>query len=160
MKALLIYDSVFGNTGKIAKAIETGVAKQGEIVSCPIAKATIDLLANIDLLIVGSPTRGFRPTEPLKAFLNQLTSAQLSSVNVATFDTRIDLKTIKSGFFRFVVNKGGYAADGMAKQFRKMGAKSVLTAEGFLVTGEEGPLKDGELERAEEWGQKLVGMLV
>jgi len=156
MKALIIYDSVFGNTGKIAKSIEAGIASQNEVVALSITEATIERLNNIDLLVIGSPTRGFRPTEPVKAFLNQISSTQLSNINVATFDTRIDLKTIKSGFFRFVVNKGGYAADGMAKQFKKMGAKSVVAAEGFLVMGEEGPLKDGELERAEKWGAALI----
>ncbi len=156
MRTLLIYDSVFGNTGKIAKSIETGIAQHCDIVSCSIANATIEQLTNVDLLVIGSPTRGFRPTEPMKAFLAKIAPELIANIHVATFDTRIDLKTIKSGFFRFVVNKGGYAADGMKKQFKKMGAKSIVAAEGFLVTGEEGPLKEGELERAENWGKQLV----
>jgi flavodoxin len=156
MKALIIYDSVFGNTQKIANAIEAGISADCEVVSSSIENATIDQLMGIDLLVIGSPTRGFRPTEPMKGFLAKISTELIAEIQVATFDTRIDLLTIKSGFLRFVVNKGGYAADGMAKQFKKMGAKSVLAAEGFLVTGEEGPLKEGELERAEKWGLQLA----
>jgi hypothetical protein len=74
---------------------------------------------------------------------------------VAVFDTRIALETIKSKVFRFMVNTGGYAASTMAKQLAKKHASVIASPEGFLVTGEEGPLKEGELERAAEWGRQL-----
>jgi hypothetical protein len=72
-------------------------------------------------------------------------------VRVAAFDTRIVLETIDSKALRFLVDKGGYAASTIAKTLEKKGGKLTAPPEGFFVTGEQGPLKDGELERAADW---------
>jgi hypothetical protein len=53
------------------------------------------------------------------------------------------------------VDKGGYAASTIAKTLEKKGGKLAVPAEGFFVTGEQGPLKDGELERAAAWARKV-----
>jgi hypothetical protein len=57
---------------------------------------------------------------------------------------------------RFIVNTGGYAASTIAKALKKKGANLIAAPEGFLVTGEQGPLKDGELDRAAEWAKQIV----
>lgn len=72
-------------------------------------------------------------------------------MRVAAFDTRIVLETIDSKALRFLVDKGGYAANTIAKTLEKKGGKPTAPPEGFFVTGEQGPLKDGELERATDW---------
>ena len=74
---------------------------------------------------------------------------------LAAFDIRILLNTIDSAAFRFFVDKGGYAANAMAKALLKNGGNLRVLPEGFLVTGEQGPLKEGELERAAEWAKQL-----
>jgi hypothetical protein len=107
-------------------------------------------------LVIGSPTRGFRPTEGISQLLNALAKDQLVGVGVAAFDTRIDLTTIDSSVFRFIVDKGGYAANTIAKSLEKKGGNLLASPEGFLVTGEQGPLKDGELERATAWAGQIV----
>ncbi len=63
MKALLIYDSVFGNTEKIARAIADGLAAQASVETLRPEQVDPEQLTGWDLLVVGSPTRGFRPTE-------------------------------------------------------------------------------------------------
>lgn len=160
MNALIIYDSVFGNTGEVARTIGDTVlaelASQGETHTISVGEVTQDQLLACDLLIVGSPTRSFRPTSEISNLLKSLHKNQLSGVWVAAFDTRICLDTIDSSALRFIVDKGGYAASTIAKSLQKKGGHLVADPEGFLVTGEEGPLKDGELKRATNWTKELV----
>lgn len=157
MKAIVIYDSVFGNTRQIAEAIGKGLAKGAEVEICQISDTRPERLKGLDFLVVGSPTRGFRPTPAVAKLLKDLPVGSLRNIKVAAFDTRVKLSDIKSGFFRFIVDKGGYAASMIAKQLQKKGGNLVVPPEGFYVSGEEGPLKDGELERAEKWGMSVAG---
>jgi len=160
MKALIIYDSVFGNTGKVAQAIGQAIVNalgsQGESQTLPVAQVTVDQLNGLNLVIVGSPTRSFRPTGSITKLLKSLHRKQLSGVSVAAFDTRFCLETIDSSSLRFIVDKGGYAASRIAKSLQKKGGELVLGPEGFLVTGEEGPLKEGELDRATRWANQVL----
>jgi flavodoxin len=151
MKTMVIYDSFFGNTEKVAQSIATALDTQ----AIPVNQADAGQLRDLDLLVVGSPTRGFRPTEGVSKLLNGLPKNYLAGVRVAAFDTRIVLETIDSKALRFLVNKGGYAANTIAKTLEKKGGQLAAPSEGFFVTGEQGPLKGGELERAAEWAGKF-----
>jgi len=151
MNALVIYDSVFGNTEKIAQAIAAALGTQ----AIPVSQADAGQLTGLDLLVVGSPTRGFRPTEGISKLLNGLSKNHLIGMRVAAFDTRIVLEEIDSKALRFLVDKGGYAASTIAKTLAKKGGQLAAPGEGFYVTGEQGPLKDGELERAAAWVRKV-----
>ncbi len=152
MNALVIYDSVFGNTEKIALAIAAELGTRAVTVD----RVNLKELHDLDLLVVGSPTRRFSPTESINKLLNDLPKNHLVGVSVAAFDTRIALETIDSKAFRFIVDKGGYAAKSIAKALEKKGGRLVAQGEGFFVTDEQGPLKDGELERAADWASRLV----
>jgi len=156
MKGLVVYDSVFGNTEKIAQAIGAVLAEQGSVQTLAVGKMTADSMSGLDILLVGSPTRGFRPTEAVSKFLNSIPKNSLTGIRVAAFDTRLWLDTIDSKALRFVVDKGGYAANSIAKSLVKKGGQLAAPPEGFLVTGEQGPLKDGELDRASAWGRKFL----
>ena len=150
MKTLVIYDSVFGNTEKIAQAIAAAL----DIQVIPVSQADSGQLRGLDLLVVGSPTRGFRPTEGISKLFNGLPKNHLAGARVAAFDTRIVLETIDSKALRCLVDKGGYAANTIAKILVKRGGVLAVPAEGFFVIGEQGPLREGELERAAAWIQK------
>lgn len=160
MKVLIIYDSVFGNTEKVARAIGEAIgaalSPQGNVETLPVSQVTTDKIRGLDLLIVGSPTRSFRPTPAVSKLLNVLPKNHLAGIQVAAFDTRIWLDTIDSSVFRFVVNKGGYAANTIATVLKKNGGNLLAPPEGFLVTGEQGPLKEGELERVANWAVQLL----
>ncbi|HTP10042.1 MAG TPA: nitric oxide synthase [Anaerolineae bacterium] len=147
MISLVIYDSIFGNTAKVAQTMSAALQTS----ALPISQVTLDMLHGLDLLIVGSPTRSFRPTPSISRFLKSLPQDQLAGIQVTAFDTRIWLNTIDSAVFRFLVDKSGYAANTMASMLKKKGGTLAVPPEGFLVTGEQGPLKNGELERAAEW---------
>lgn len=156
MKSLVIYDSVFGNTEMVAKAIGAALEPSGAVETLPVGQATAEKMRGLDILIVGSPTRGFRPTEDLAKLLEALPKDHLRGVRVAAFDTRMVLELIDSAAVRFMVSKGGYAAGRIAKTLEKKGGKPAVPPEGFFVNGEKGPLKDGELERAAGWARGIV----
>ncbi len=155
MKALVIYDSVFGNTEKIARAIGEGLGVgEGGVVR--VEQASVEKLVGLDLLVVGSPTRGFSATPAVKQFLNGIPAGSLGGMRVAAFDTRISTAPGKvPGFLRLLVRIFGYAAEPIHKVLLRAGGKSAAVPAGFLVEASEGPLSPGELERAAAWGKAL-----
>lgn len=138
MKTLVIYDSQYGNTQKVAQMIAETVKDQAQ----PVKEVNPADLQHYDLLIIGSPTHGGWYTEGIKELLQN--SAALKGTKVAVFDTR----TKKSIF--------GFAAPRMARRLEKIGAHLAASPEGFIVLGIEGPLMEGELERASGWVRTLV----
>jgi flavodoxin len=155
MKTLVIYDSTFGNTAQIAQVIGTALGSQEEIAVHQVATVRPEQLREVKLLVVGSPTQGFRPTAAVTKFVKEAADVGLKGVKVAAFDTRISTSDIKSFLLRFIIDKGGYAAQRIAKQLNQCGAELVVPPEGFYVEGKEGPLKAGEHERAAEWAEHI-----
>ena len=156
MKVLIVYDSVFGNTEQIAHAISDSLGSKENVETLRVNDVRIEKITGLDLLIVGSPTRGFRPTQAITNFLKRISTNGLNGVRVAAFDTRLLLSSIDSSVLRFIVKTGGYAAKSIANRLKKNGGNLTVPPEGFLVTGEEGPLKDGELERAADWAKIAI----
>jgi hypothetical protein len=87
--------------------------------------------------------------------LKAIEGNSLVGVKVAAFDTRIASGDIKSPVLRLMVNFGGYAAKKIADSLTKKGGSLVTAPEGFFVKESEGPLTEGELERAAKWAQRL-----
>lgn len=150
---LVVYDSVFGNTEKIALAI-------GEALGDAPVKRVTDVAAsdlqNLEVLIIGSPTRAFRPTPATMNFLKNLPSNAIQRVKAAAFDTRIPFEKVESGFLRFMIKLFGYADKKIAKKLEKAGAYQALKSTGFGVKDTEGPLVDGEIERAKNWASTIL----
>ena len=144
MKTLIVYDSFYGNTEKIARAIGGAIA--GEVKVLRPGEVNPSYLESIDLLIVGSPTQGGRPTKAVQDFLSKLPEAAIKGVSVATFDTRFSTKLV--GIF-------GYAAGKIANSLKTKGGALIFPPEPFFVKGREGPLKEGELERAAGWAKGI-----
>lgn len=150
-KKLVVYDSYFGNTEKIAQAIAEAIGGQAKKVN----SITEQDLADLEVLFAGSPTRAFRPTPAILTFLNDLDPAMMRGVRAAAFDTRIPKDQTDSGFLRFMIGLFGYADKKIAKKLEDSGATLTLGSEGFGVAGTEGPLLEGELARAKSWAQKI-----
>ena len=144
MKALVVFDSTYGNTEKIARAI--GAALTGDVKVQKAGDVNAAELASYDLLVIGSPTYGGRPMPTVADFLGKIPDDAVKGKNVAAFDTRIPTKFAK--LF-------GYAADRIAKSLKDKGANLMVPAEGFFVNGKSGPLKDGEEARAATWAKGL-----
>lgn len=142
MKALIIYDSGYGNTERIAKAI--AVASGGKAVR-PAAVNPAEL-QNVEMLIIGSPTQGGRATLAIQELLAKMPEPALNGMAAAAFDTRLSTKLV--GIF-------GFAAAKIAESLKKKGCNVVVPPQGFFVKGKGGPLKDGELERATRWAERV-----
>jgi flavodoxin len=156
MKALIVYDSVFGNTEKVAQAMGAALAGQAEVALKRVGDVTPVDLAGLDALIAGSPTRKFTSTPAIKAWISALPSSSLKGVKVAAFDTRVDV-TAGPGVLKGFVKVFGYAAEPMAAKLVKKGGAQAMAPEGFIVEGTEGPLREGELEHAGAWAIEILG---
>jgi len=154
MNILIVYDSVYGNTQEIAQAIEQGLQGDHEITLVKGDQAKVEDIEGLDLLIVGSPTHGGWYIESIKSFLKAIPNNGLQNIPAASFDTGSS-KENEGFFIRFIINLFGYASPRIAKALAKKGA-TVIGSETFFVLGTEGPLKEGEVDRARSWAQRLI----
>ncbi len=88
MKSLIIFDSEYGNTEKIAAAISEGIAEEIEAEIMNISKLKLSMLQEIDVLVIGSPTQGGRPTKMMQDFIDRMPEGLLKGKAIAVFDTR------------------------------------------------------------------------
>lgn len=156
MKALVVYDSVFGNTEQVAQAMGQSLAQLGDVETRRVTDVEPKDLTEVDILVVGSPTRGFRPTPATKKLIERIPAGGLDGVRVAAFDTRFSVEDTQSRILRFLVRLFGYAAGPIADRLEKKGGDRVAPPEGFIVEGTEGPLRQGELERATNWARGMA----
>jgi len=154
MKASVIYDSVFGNTEKVAQAI--GAALGDDVPVVKVGDVTPEQVTGLDVLIVGSPTRAFSMTPATKAMIKALPAKGLAGVKVAAFDTRMDIKTVDNKVLTAMAGVFGFAAEPIAKLLKRKGGVEAGEPGGFIVLGTEGPLLEGELERAAAWASQVV----
>jgi flavodoxin len=159
MKTLIVYDSVFGNTEKIAQAIGNSLSSKENVETLRVSDVKPEQLIGLELLIVGSPTRVFKPTKAIMYFLNRIPLNGLKGVKVAAFDTRISTANVSSRLLNILVKLFGYAAKPIAYKLEKKGGSLIIPPEGFFVKDSEGPLKDGELERAADWAKLIMKTL-
>jgi flavodoxin len=150
---IVIYDSFFGNTKLVAEAI--GEALEDATVK-KVSEVSKNDLKGVNILIIGSPTRAFQASPDIKRFLSNLKPGELDGIRAAAFDTRIPQDQIGSGFLRFMINIFGYADKKITKQLLKAGATIAIDSEGFGVKDTEGPLLEGELERARAWAKQIL----
>jgi flavorubredoxin len=146
MKALVIYDTSYGNTSLIAEAIARGLG--ADTTTIEVEKLGPEHFIGVGLLVVGSPTQGGRPTVSIQEWLSAL---PVQAIRAAAFDTRL-----RGGWLqRAALDMIGYAAPRIANVLRKKGCTVVDEPQGFVVAAGEGPLAAGELERAAAWGATL-----
>jgi flavodoxin len=140
MKAVVIYDSNFGNTKILAESIAKQIGAQIHSVN----DITQNDLIGLDLLIVGSPINAWHPTAKITGFLSSLNPSSLSKVKAAAFDTRIKI---------FI---SGNAAKKISRRLQEKGATIITEPRGFYVKDKEGPLSDGEIENAKQWAKDII----
>lgn len=152
MSILIVYDSIFGNTGQIARAMAEALAQTGPVKLASVQEARDLDPSRYNLLIIGSPTRGFRPTPEIQEFACRSDLPKTAAV----FDTRINLDTINPAPLRWVVQAGGYAAERLHRELADQGCTVIGPPGEFVVEGQEGPLREGELERAADWARDIA----
>ncbi len=146
MKNIVLYDSVYGNTEKIAQTI----AKSISATAIRVSDMNNEDFNDLDLFVVGSPTLGGRATVVLQQFLEQIPAGKLNGVKIATFDTRFCEKDVNFAL-RLLLKTVDYAAPKMDKILISKGGEQLALPMGFIVKEKEGPLISGELEKASKW---------
>jgi len=149
MKAIIIYDSLYGNTEEIANSIAKGIGGEVKVVKVGEAKAAE--AGSYDLMLIGSPTQGGKHTVAMKTFLDSIPEGALKNKSAAAFDTRLTTKLLKVF---------GYAAGRIHDDLKGKGANLVAPAEPFYVSKGKGlALVDGETERATAWGKAIAAKI-
>lgn len=144
MEILVVFGSQYGNTQRIARAIARALSSDHHVRVIPAAAASEISDAGVDLLFVGAPTqmRGLRLLA--KPFLDGLKQRRFAGTAAVAFDTRMDLGPQLLG------------STVISRHLVDAGCRLVTQPESFLVLGLEGPLADGEEERAEAWARAVV----
>ncbi|MDO9590329.1 MAG: flavodoxin domain-containing protein [Microcella sp.] len=165
MRAIVVYESLWGNTEQVARAIAHGLEStmSVEVVD---AESAPDQLEAYDLVVVGGPTHAFSMSRPstregtpkdtpaprvvtrgIREWLGGL-SPVFSSIRAVAFDTKVDAPRLP-----------GSAAKAARHELRARGFDVTAKAETFRVHGYEGPLVDGELDRAAAWARELASQV-
>lgn len=147
MNSLVIHFSKFGNTQKVAEAIAEQLNPAGSSRAIALDDIEISHLQNCDLLVVGSPTHRMNLPEEVRQAFENWPKRCLCSKSVATFDTSYRMSWWLARFT---------AARKLDRRLRKLGGKRIAQPETFHVEGREGPLYDGEIERAQVWAATLA----
>lgn len=157
MKAMVVYDSAFGNTEKVAQAIGQALGSPEDVEVIRVSEVEPERLAGLTYLIVGSPTQKFRPLGTITRFLAGIPDKGLIGIKVAAFDTRMTQANVDQvRILAFFVRIFGYAAKPIAGRLEKKGGELAVPPEGFYVKDTEGPLVEGELERAAAWARQIA----
>jgi flavodoxin I len=146
MNALVIYDSTFGNTEQVARAIADSLGETGSVRLVRVSEAGPLDLEELDLLVLGCPTQRYKPTPAVQAFLESIPRKALRGLPAVAFGTR----------YRKARWLTGSAARAIAKGLQKAGASLILPPESFFVAAREGPLEEGELQRAGDWARAVL----
>ena len=169
MRALVIYESMFGNTRHIAEAIAEGLRWSMPTETVLARDATAADLEDVSVVVVGAPTHGMglsRPrtrdaavmdgvkhpdhlldSDPQKEGVREWLHELQRPVSCfgAAFDTRLDKPKILTGSASRAIHRG----------LRHSGFSTLSEPHSFIVTGMAGPLAPGEIQRAEQWGEAM-----
>lgn len=164
MHALVVYESMWGNTERVARAIASGIAETGTVEVVEVGNAPAEPDVDVSLIVAGGPTHAFSMSKPatrteahhrgapkgsdatgIREWLDALPTGHQAQT-VATFDT-------KSSRVKLLP---GSAARKAGKVAGRHGYARADHAQSFLVADTAGPLLDGELERAAQWGRHLA----
>jgi len=169
MKALVMYESMFGNSERVARAVAAGLEEHGEVVVRDVSSSPAgEIPDDVDLLVAGGPTHAFSMSRPntredairqgagqgiaslgLREWLDGLPS-DLRQLACATFDTRVSRAR----------HLPGSAARSAGRALRRRHGRLVLGPESFYVDDVAGPLGSDELTRAREWGGTVAVTLL
>ena len=161
MKAVVVYESFWGNTAAIARAIAEGLGP--EVRALSTSEASGKAMADVDLIVAGAPVLGFQlPTDGMRENIaaNQIGAPRAPDLSHPSM--RSWLATLPAGHGRFTTFETGLrwspggATSAIARGLETAGYRLLVKGRRFVVKGKFGPLRDGELEKARRWGAELA----
>lgn len=160
MKAIVVYESHWGNTAAVARAIAVGLGPDACALSTSEASGAV--LAGVELIVAGAPLLGFSlPTESMVRSLATTPGAPMPA-DVSHPSMRSWLESLPEGhgcaatFETRIWWSPGSAAKAILQQLAGLGYAALDKPQRFIVDGKYGPLRDGEIERAKGWGADLA----
>lgn len=144
---MVVYETGYGNTERLARAIAEALHEQGEARVAPVGGISGLSAGEIDLLVAGAPTQVHRLTEGMREMPEGIPEGSLKGMRALAIDTR----------YRGPRLLRGSAAKDIASLLRRLGCRLLASPESFFVEGEEGPLEPGEEYRAQAWALHAVG---
>jgi len=164
MNAVVVYESLWGNTARIAGAIAEGIGPEARALST--AAATAATIAGADLIVAGAPVLGFKlPSEKMRESIRANPGKASAPPDLSHPAMRTWLDALPAGqgasaaFDTQVRGPFGSAAPAIAEALERAGYRSLAKPTGFIVAGKFGPLREGEVQRAREWGAELAAAL-
>jgi Flavodoxin len=172
MRAVVVYESMYGNTHLVADAIGTGLETAFDVWVVPVSQADPAVLDGAGLVVVGGPTHvhGMSRASTRKAAVEAVDKSAIPlelepdaagpglrewfaslghyPVKAAAFDTRMHAPAALTG----------RASKGVARLLRAHGFEVIAEPESFLVTKQD-RLEPDETTRAREWGTKLAASI-
>ena len=158
MKAVVVYESLWGNTAAIARAIAEGIGPEARALST--AEATPEVIRDAKLIVAGAPIQGFSlPNDRMRAGIktDMDPAPDLSAPTLRSWLQHLPAGHGRSAAFDTKIRwSPGSAASVIDRELAKAGYAPVVSSEHFIVAGQHGPLREGELERARLWGGRLA----
>jgi len=161
MKTIVVYESHWGNTAAVARAIAEGLGAEARALST--AEATGEAVAGADLIVAGAPLLGFSlPTESmLKGLASNAgrdpTPPDLSHPSMRSWIDALPAGNARAASFETRIWwSPGSAAKAILAKLEAAGYRSAAKAQRFVVKGKYGPLREGELAKAKAWGAELA----
>jgi flavodoxin len=161
MKAVVVYESLWGNTAAVARAVAEGIGPGTDLV--PTDSPPADVVADADLVVAGAPVFGFSlPTEQVREAIardeaDAPVPPDMSHPSLRSWLDALPSGTARTAAFETRIWWSPRGATGDIEQrFTRAGYRTIAKAKKFVVEGKYGPLRDGELERARQWGEELA----
>jgi hypothetical protein len=161
MKAVVVYESLWGNTAAVAQAIAEGIGGEARALHTDEAKG--EAIAGADLIVAGAPLLGFAlPTEQMREGTRTRPGKMPAPPDLAHASMRSWLDSLPSGaggaaaFETRIWWSPGSAAKTISEKLQALGYSPVGEPHRFLVKGAYGPLRAGEIEKARAWGAELA----
>ena len=164
MKAVVVYESLWGNTAAIARAIAEGIGPEARALST--AEASGPAIADAELVVAGAPLLAFGlPSDRVRANLAANPGRAPAPPDLSHPAMRSWLGALSAGHGRSAAfetrirGPWGRATTTIVRGLERAGYRSITKPASFIVTGRYGPLRDGETQRAREWGAELVKLV-
>jgi hypothetical protein len=162
VQAVVVYESMFGNTRTVARAVAEGLSSRMQVETVEVGEAPGTVGDAVDLLVVGAPTHAFSLSRPStrRSAAEQAPEGPVSKgIGVREWlDSATAAPGLRAAAFATRVKKPvpGSAAKAASRRLRRAGCRLASEPRDFFVEDTLGPLIAGEVERARAWGERLA----
>jgi len=153
MKGIVVYDTSYGNTRKIAETIAETLRESGIEVDLFDVKDVKKLSAkDYNFLVLGSPTRFGTMSFAIRSFLGRVKSEEWMNKPFTAFDTENPENIERAR----IENKEWSAGEKISEKLRDKNMNQLLPVLKAVVFGQKGPLKEGEIDRTKDYARELA----